>query len=430
MKDIKKVLGYQPTWYIGDGHGMSTAGKRTPNIPGVGVIQENEFNRPVCNLMESLATAVGFRVVQIAPELNEPGLRTRSGRVNRDFSRLRAANPHVLAHMLAVGTSVHYNALNGRFDAKKGGVEMFYHKTSANGKRLAQAVLKHTLHGFDQVSRGVKCNSLHMTRETNPVFILAELGFMDHLTEAKNMKDPVFQLECATEMLAGVCEYLGVDYYELLEADDVKGKAIEGPATATVEQAKAWAAAKGATHEFIALADLYWQIAGDVGLNPVGVYAQTAKETGFGRFGGVIDASYCNPCGLKVRSGGGNYDPKAHKRFKNWPEGIQAHVDHAALYAGVAGYPKKVTPDPRHFTWIAGKAKYWEDLSGKWAPSATYGTAVVKMMEQIEGVVIEDTNPVQERIIAELKQSLADATSKADRAEKKLKAVRKIVKEA
>ncbi|NBI28333.1 N-acetylmuramoyl-L-alanine amidase [Chengkuizengella marina] len=168
----------------------------------------------------------------------------------------------------------------------------------------------------------------------------------------------------------------------------VEGTPILSEPTATIRQAQEWAKGRGATRTFIDIAQLYWSIDPKSGVNPAIAYAQSAKETGFGRFGGVIDETYKNPCGMKTTSGGGNYDPEAHQRFKSWEEGITAHCDHLALYAGAEGYPKSDPPDPRHFSWIFGKAKTVEQLSGRWAPSETYGQSILedylKPLEQME----------------------------------------------
>jgi hypothetical protein len=153
---------------------------------------------------------------------------------------------------------------------------------------------------------------------------------------------------------------------------------ILGPAAVTAEQAQAWARSRGATETFVELAPLYWRLAGKHGgVNPAGAYAQAAKETAFGRFGGVVDESFKNPCGLKTSGGGRSSDPKAHQCFSAWEIGVAAHLDHLALYAGAPGYPKQDTPDPRHFVSIKGKAVAFEDLGGKWAPSPDYGTSIV-----------------------------------------------------
>ena len=111
------------------------------------------------------------------------------------------------------------------------------------------------------------------------------------------------------------------------------GHSIMGKATATAAQAAEWAKKNGATELFISLAETFWKIAQAAGVNPVVAYAQSAKETGYGHFKGVLDASFKNPCGMKTKSGGANNDPNAHQRFSTWEEGIQAQIDHLALYA-------------------------------------------------------------------------------------------------
>ena len=41
------------------------------------------------------------------------------------------------------------------------------------------------------------------------------------------------------------------------------------------------------------------------------------------------------------------------------------------------------TLDPRHFTYLYGKCPNVEDLGGNWAPSKTYGTDIVSMVNDI-----------------------------------------------
>ncbi|WP_069680261.1 N-acetylmuramoyl-L-alanine amidase [Clostridium taeniosporum] len=161
-----------------------------------------------------------------------------------------------------------------------------------------------------------------------------------------------------------------------------------------LEEAKNWAESKGATKDFIDLADLYWEYSSDCGgVNPAIAYVQAAKETGYGKFTGVLDESYHNPCGLKNEKGGDDNDKKAHKKFDDWDEGVQAHLDHLALYAGADGYPKDDSYDPRQFITIKGKAKTIESLSGVWAPSFTYGEEVNALYNDLLrycGIKVED----------------------------------------
>lgn len=152
---------------------------------------------------------------------------------------------------------------------------------------------------------------------------------------------------------------------------------ILGTTSTTVEQAKAWATAKGATAEFVGLADLYWVLApGHGGVRPDVGFAEAAKETGFGHFGGtdpVFSATPAdhNPCGLKT------HDASATAVFPDWQVGVTAHLDHLALYAGAGGYPRVGSPDPRAFASIWGSATTVEGLGGHYAPDPNYGASIV-----------------------------------------------------
>jgi hypothetical protein len=153
---------------------------------------------------------------------------------------------------------------------------------------------------------------------------------------------------------------------------------ILGPPSASPAQARAWARTRGAAEEFLGLAALYWTLAPrHGGVDPAVAYAQAAKETAFGRFGGAVTPSHRNPGGLKTRDARGDR-PEDHARFPDWETGVAAHLDHLALYAGAPGYPRRETPDPRHFPGLAGTAPHVEELSGRWAPDPDYGRSIVR----------------------------------------------------
>lgn len=180
---------------------------------------------------------------------------------------------------------------------------------------------------------------------------------------------------------------------------DTSGTNIINAPTASLQQMQQWARDNNATETFISLAEIYWNEASKHGnVNPIAAYAQSAKETAFGRFGGVLDESYHNPCGLKTAVGGDNYDPNAHQVFATWQDGIDAHLDHLALYAGANGYPRSNTLDPRHKAYLLGTAKTVEDLGGKWAGSLTYGTEVVSYMQSIQQTTIKIKLPNRNNI--------------------------------
>ena len=156
----------------------------------------------------------------------------------------------------------------------------------------------------------------------------------------------------------------------------------------TKEDAKRWARGKNATNTFIELADLYWEYYDKHGyVNPAIAYIQSGIETGFGNFGGVIDETYFNPCGMKNPVGGEDIDPNAHYKFNNWHEGVKAHLDHLALYAGADSYPRtNNTYDPRHFNYLYGSAKNVSSLSGKWANDSEYGDKIIRNYNEMRAL--------------------------------------------
>ena len=59
---------------------------------------------------------------------------------------------------------------------------------------------------------------------------------------------------------------------------------LKGGATVTLDQAKRWASSRGAHQRFIDIADTYWKYGELTGIRPEILYAQAAKETGFGKY--------------------------------------------------------------------------------------------------------------------------------------------------
>jgi hypothetical protein len=170
--------------------------------------------------------------------------------------------------------------------------------------------------------------------------------------------------------------------------------------SASMEQCQTWINNVKTAHPLAkAMIPLLYNAALANGIDPVVLIAQAMKETGYFNFQGVIRPNFCNTCGLKVTKGGGDQDPGAHKRFEYWEDGIMAHSDHLALYAGAPNMPKYSpdcashsnegykhngeTKDPRHFTYLLGKCPTVESLGGNWAPSADYGNSVVQIANQI-----------------------------------------------
>lgn len=352
---------------IDNGHGLHTSGKRTPPFPNTGkVIHEWEFNHPTALKLAEILKADGHEVLLVSNTTADTPLLTRASLANKWGANLLI--------------SIHYNALKGVWGTH-GGTETLYYPSSTNSKRAATLVQNELIRSLQWRDRGIKPRAdLAILNRTVMPAILVEVGFMDNLTEASKMLDNNFQFKTAVAIANGINQYFNYT--------PRRGTPIEGKPSATVLQMQNWARNKGATPSFINLASLFYMIGVKNSINPAIAYAQAAKETGYGSFKGVIDASFHNTCGLKVTKGGGNNDPRAHQKFLNWRQGVEAHIDHLALYAGIPGYPYFLSPDPRHFPYLFGTALTVEELGGKWAPSTTYGTEILQLVKEMENTPV------------------------------------------
>lgn len=186
---------------IDDGHGMETAGKRTPAFSDGSVMRENEFNRAVVSYLHDELIRNGFSVVLTAPEDCDTSLSTRVDRAND-------------AHA-DYFVSVHANAFgNGWNDAN--GVESFVHALNdAKTTSLARCVQHELVRETGLRDRGVKENpTLYVLRKTTMPAVLCECGFMTNVIEAKLLKSDAYRKKCAVAICRGICSYTGKVYQE------------------------------------------------------------------------------------------------------------------------------------------------------------------------------------------------------------------------
>ena len=162
---------------------------------------------------------------------------------------------------------------------------------------------------------------------------------------------------------------------------------IIGPPSASQFQVGVWLAGKASTNAFVRqMVPRLWDEAERAGVDPVGVICQSAKETGFGRFGGAVKPWMKNTCGLKITRPQdvpeGPDSQFAHATFATWTIGARAHVQHLLAYCGLPVTTDLV--DPR-FSLVSAAVTTWAELGGRWAPSPTYGVEVESMIAEARG---------------------------------------------
>lgn len=108
------------------------------------------------------------------------------------------------------------------------------------------------------------------------------------------------------------------------------------------------------------------------------LYAQSAKETAFGKYGGAVKPDQNNWAGIKTWDASGDR-PEDHESFPTPEDGVRAHFNHICAYVGLnpIGEPHGRYLLVKSLPW-AGSVRYVEELGGKWAPSPDYGRSIVR----------------------------------------------------
>ena len=160
---------------------------------------------------------------------------------------------------------------------------------------------------------------------------------------------------------------------------------IIGESRVSLEQAKRWAASRGAHQRFIDIADYYWQYGELTGIRPEILYAQAAKETAYGKYTGQVKPEQNNWAGIKIKNPVADR-PEDHESFPTPEDGVRAHFNHISQYVGLApiGQPHDRYYVLNSMSW-RGTVQYTEQLGGKWAPDITYGyNIVIKLLRGME----------------------------------------------
>src|SRR5690625_4448476 len=176
--------------YCDAGHGINTAGKRTPD----GEREWSFNNKVVLAFMKQMKKYKGVKVV-----------RTDDPTGKRDVplaERTNAANRAKADFYI----SFHHNAYKSKW-GEHGGVETYYYKGNNVGKAIAQAVQNTGVKVYGLRDRGIKTNNLHITRETKMTAVLFEGGFMDSTTDIDVIRDDKVLSKAGTEFAKTIASH-------------------------------------------------------------------------------------------------------------------------------------------------------------------------------------------------------------------------------
>ena len=128
-------------------------------------------------------------------------------------------------------------------------------------------------------------------------------------------------------------------------------------------------------------AQYYIDEAAAEGINSDVAFAQMCLETGYLRFGGLVQPEFHNYCGL------GAMDAEhPGEVFETEELGVRAHIQHLQAYATTPDIElHKELVDPR-YNWVH-KTKFIEDitgLTGSWAADPLYDQKIEAILQRME----------------------------------------------
>lgn len=187
---------------IDNGHGLNTPGKRCPDDS----MREWQFNHATAKYLKEELEYNGFKTLMVSDTKEDTPLATRVARINNAKADM--------------SISIHANALQDTQWVTANGIETFAYSSTSKGNTIAKLVQEELIKATGLRNRGVKYNTLYMTRRPNCPAILCECGFMDNLKEANLLKSDDYRKKCAKAMCKGICRYFGVVYKEKQQSQE------------------------------------------------------------------------------------------------------------------------------------------------------------------------------------------------------------------
>lgn len=187
-KEEKKM----PIVCIDAGHGIDTAGKRSPD----GSLLEYEFNRDVANRIEDILAKHNVEVLTCYGEDDTPLTQ-----------RCQMANMFKADYFV----SIHANAHKAYWN-EVSGWEIYVVSKGGKAEELANKIHKHSIEDLGLKDRGIKTANFTVLTDTNMPAVLIEHGFYTNKEECEKLKTDSFRQKCAEADAKGILEQLGINY--------------------------------------------------------------------------------------------------------------------------------------------------------------------------------------------------------------------------
>lgn len=213
MKDKKGII------CLDAGYGFNTLNKTTPMFEDGSTIHEAEQNYSIM-----------FRVAKYL-EFNGLEVILTNDNVYNDYTikdRLDICNNS----KASIFVSIRKNGINSKWQDYAKGIETYCYRFGTEGEKLARRIHNNIIKDTNLYNRGVKEGSWGVIKNTKIPAVLLELGFIDYLDEAKQMKDRSWHDKYAKAITKGICEYFNMKitefpYLSINELDYYKEQVIE-----------------------------------------------------------------------------------------------------------------------------------------------------------------------------------------------------------
>lgn len=177
------------------GHGISTAGKRTPD----GAIREWTLNDKVVDHLMKLAVQYENVVVNRADDPTGSRDVPLAERVNKAH-----------AWGAAVYVSIHHNAAGSGWNTARGTEVFSYSAKSTAATALAKLVQAEIVHQMGTKDRGVKHENFYELRATKIPAILVECEFYTNKDAVALMKTATYGEKMAGAIMHGIARHYGL----------------------------------------------------------------------------------------------------------------------------------------------------------------------------------------------------------------------------
>ena len=200
-RDGKLLEGWDasPCIVIDAGHGGYDPGKM-----GINGLPEKDVNLSIATMLRDDLEACGIQVVMTRTEDRSLCGEGEENAKARDLkNRIRVIEE---VHP-EVAVSIHQNSFP---EAYVKGAQVFYYVTSAEGKKLAEALQKRLISELDpENDRQIKENdSYYLLKKTSVPLVIAECGFLSNPEEAQKLGTQEYQEDVAWALYLGIMDYL------------------------------------------------------------------------------------------------------------------------------------------------------------------------------------------------------------------------------